>query len=386
VDVLPAIALNDPVRFLVGHGQHCFQACASYGQTKFIRDQPLKYRELVRLLKWWKKQKKWPTHNTAPISYLLELIALHVFNTHAMEASPLEDLFQRSMELFLQRRPETIAWNAFYSLDRIPPMPSPTATQLPFAVIDPRNPHNNVAATLADAVPLREYAEETLVAMKQGLRQWAARFREEKEAQLQAVEVALSTSTSQSKLLQAICTMPHSVTLTVPYAEDLIDVSKAQARQSGVSSFSPLFSLSLGVKPIASEMTTPYGSNRQVRWIQCTLHTDSLPLSGEMKAAASVVRRVILRCSLQLRWWAHGKDHPARITQPLPSNFELTLSEFEAKKAFILTEQKSKLRYLESGSYAREIGMVLDEMRGHFGCHAQRAPEFICTVAAQVAF
>lgn len=120
VDLLPAIALEDPVRFLVKwHGEACFQACASYGQTKFIRAQPVKYRQLVRLVKWWKHQHKWPTNNTAPISYLIEIVVLHVFNSFAAEDTPLEDLFQRVMEKFTQTEEESIIFNVFYHTERV---------------------------------------------------------------------------------------------------------------------------------------------------------------------------------------------------------------------------------------------------------------------------
>jgi hypothetical protein len=219
--------------------------------------------------------------------------------------------------------------------------------------------------------------------------QWATRFKQQKEAKLKTAENELAASVAKSKLLQAICTMPHTVIVTVSYGADLSDISKAQQRTSETwSQFPPLFRVYLGVKPSTSEITTN-GYKQQVRWLECTLYTEALPLNPEVSSAAAMIKEVTLKCDLQARWWPQGKDRPVKLTEPLHSTFQLTLQQLEAKKTLPLTIFNSKLRYAEyigEEAYPRESGMSLEEIRNAFRRFRDTMPEFVCTVAAQVVF
>lgn len=138
----------------------------------------------------------------------------------------------------------TIAWNACYSLDKIPvpqPWSSPIAHQLSFAVIDPRNPNNNIATTINDSRPLLDHAQQSLDSMKLGLLDWARRFKNDKETKEKAVEASLAATKLEASLLKVLCMMRRSDIMTVPYTINPYDTSQAQCCVSTQSDFSPFF-------------------------------------------------------------------------------------------------------------------------------------------------
>jgi hypothetical protein len=121
VDVLPSMEHDDRVRYMQLHkGDQTLGACASPLQVTFIQSQPRRYRQLVRLVKWWKQLHKFPTRSALPLSYFLELLVLDVYNEFARVEST-EDfagLFQRVLEALLSNERHVVRFNSFYKMDQ----------------------------------------------------------------------------------------------------------------------------------------------------------------------------------------------------------------------------------------------------------------------------
>eukprot|EP01133_Synstelium_polycarpum_P009118 gene9118-10694_t len=175
-DILPAPVITKPKQFytLDQRKELPFSfAAASPMQVKFIRKLDAQYKDLVRLCKCWRDSLstfKWKL-STRPSSYLIELLALHVYNEHMLQGfSPkfsLERAFMAFLTLLTKPNYE-ISWNHMLPsgshYDKNHPM-----SAMPFngrLVVDPANPANNVANCLADWTDITKAANTTLSMLK----------------------------------------------------------------------------------------------------------------------------------------------------------------------------------------------------------------------------
>lgn len=97
---------------------------------------------MVRLVKWWVKQRKEADASFRFKSFMVELLVAHLVDAGKIElsdyVSALEDVFDYIVVTGLQER---IAFTDNYALSQLP-----AASGTPIEIFDPVNPDNNVAA------------------------------------------------------------------------------------------------------------------------------------------------------------------------------------------------------------------------------------------------
>lgn len=201
--MLPAMEMDDATRFIMKmkdepNIQHYLSACTSLSQKNFIEAQSKRYKEMVRLIKYWKSKQQWTVPGSAPISYLLELLMLNVYNQYAhleTDTSVYGGLFQRCLDLITRLSAKTcITFNMYYheTVANIYHQNKSNETQgdipgksllillITFVVVkeiwkieffisvilDPTNPCMNVASRLTNFQPLRDYANVTLIELQ----------------------------------------------------------------------------------------------------------------------------------------------------------------------------------------------------------------------------
>lgn len=107
---------------------------------------PGTFAQIVRLLKWWAKQRRADTNGFDLKSFMIELIMAKV----ADEGAPLGDHYSglESFFLYVQRTGlrERIAFSDNYSLASLP-----ARSSAPVEILDPVSSDNNVTAALTDA-------------------------------------------------------------------------------------------------------------------------------------------------------------------------------------------------------------------------------------------
>jgi hypothetical protein len=227
VDVLPAMELNDPVRHLQEFkGDPRLAACASLLQIAFIQAQPRRYRTLVRIVKWWRQQRVWSERSALPLSYFLELLVLDVYNQYARVETEFAGLFQRVLEALLRNERRPIRFNAFYQLEQADEVCKSRESH--FIVVDPANPHKNVADNLRDPAPLLEYAAETLRDLKRSM---AMHFLECKTSADQQLQKHTEETTRQRRII-ALLTSLMCMDRSVEYTLRLPDLDKMTTIQS----------------------------------------------------------------------------------------------------------------------------------------------------------
>ena len=107
---------------------------------------PHNFAQIVRLLKWWAKQRRVDTRDFEIKSFIVELIMAKVADSGAV----LDDFYSglENFFLYIQRTQlrERIAFGDYYSLSGLP-VRGPS----PIEILDPVTSGNNVAANLTDA-------------------------------------------------------------------------------------------------------------------------------------------------------------------------------------------------------------------------------------------
>lgn len=171
VDVGPVHYEGDPEDrgYLVDHhtGKRVLTSIPLH--LKFIRSRKeshgKNYAQLVRLLKWWVRQRKQSDTSFRMKSFLTELLVAHI----ADGGAPLSDM-PSSMEAFFRYvvtsgLEQRVAFYDYYAASKLPP---PTSDAI--EVFDPVNPENNVAAgySTTDRANIVSAAEDALDALAAG--------------------------------------------------------------------------------------------------------------------------------------------------------------------------------------------------------------------------
>lgn len=127
---------------------------------QFIRARKNKYRthfrQLVRLVKWWKRVRARQDANFKFKSFMIELLLAHLFD-HGFDG---EDYSKALLDFFAYIRrtglQERIVFTDYYGVDAVP------SSKDPIQIYDPVNPENNVAGqyTEADRKAMVEVAED----------------------------------------------------------------------------------------------------------------------------------------------------------------------------------------------------------------------------------
>jgi 2'-5'-oligoadenylate synthetase/2'-5'-oligoadenylate synthase-like protein len=166
IDVLPAPVLEN--------GAHSFldmdpktqlpfaSAAASEMQVRFIKNQDARYKDLVRVCKCWRDLEDLNWRNrTKPSSYLIELLALYIYESIDRKHYSLGDAFAKFLHV-ADSVPLQIWWNRYYTFDiedkRVPKNQSRL-------IVDPANPTNNVASTVEDWSCFISNAKDTLLGL-----------------------------------------------------------------------------------------------------------------------------------------------------------------------------------------------------------------------------
>jgi tRNA nucleotidyltransferase (CCA-adding enzyme) len=121
--------------------------------------QPDDYAQVVRLVKWWVKQRKKNDESFRLKSFISEMIVSHLADTGVSMANypvALESIFKYLVKSQLKTR---ISFTDYYAASKLP-----AATGKPIEIFDPVNEVNNVSAdySLQDRQRIIEAAEESL--------------------------------------------------------------------------------------------------------------------------------------------------------------------------------------------------------------------------------
>eukprot|EP01133_Synstelium_polycarpum_P009132 gene9132-10710_t len=174
IDILPAPLIAQANQFyeLNQRKELPFaSAAASLMQVEFIRPLDAQYKDLVRLCKCWRNSLSefdW-TLSTRPSSYLIELLALYVYNQQLGALYSHEKAFKAFLTLLTMPSYE-ISWNHMLPsgshYNKNDPMAAkPLNGRL---VVDPGNPTNNVANFLVDWTDITNAALITLSMLEKG--------------------------------------------------------------------------------------------------------------------------------------------------------------------------------------------------------------------------
>ncbi|XP_078603541.1 2'-5'-oligoadenylate synthase-like protein 2 [Branchiostoma floridae x Branchiostoma japonicum] len=118
-------------------------------QVAFVKKQSAEVKDLIRLVKMWKKSCVWEPSLT---SYPLELLCIHTWRSHMSVA----DAFKAVLEQLSDYRNIEASWAENYSTAR-----KQFLGQRPL-ILDPANPYNNVANRCERWSVVAEAARETL--------------------------------------------------------------------------------------------------------------------------------------------------------------------------------------------------------------------------------
>ncbi|XP_078687087.1 2'-5'-oligoadenylate synthase-like protein 2 [Branchiostoma floridae x Branchiostoma belcheri] len=129
--------------------QNCSAALVEL-QRDFVKQQPAEVKDLIRLVKMWKKSCVWETSLT---SYPLELLCIHTWPSYGTVPAAFKAVLQK-----LSNYSSICAyWNGNYSSNRVEAM----LGKRPL-ILDPANPYNNVADRCKDWPAVAQAAQETL--------------------------------------------------------------------------------------------------------------------------------------------------------------------------------------------------------------------------------
>ncbi|XP_028407355.1 2'-5'-oligoadenylate synthase 1A-like [Dendronephthya gigantea] len=152
VDLLPAFKFEDlgslyeRMRDDLYHAEY-YSAALAKQQVDFVEGYPANVKNLIRLVKHWKKKMVRPSspRRRIPNSYLMELITIHLWKQNKGYDGTFNTLkaFHGVMEALKEYRSLNVTWTTNYSTSQIP---SEIRRQRPL-VMDPANPTNNVCAT-----------------------------------------------------------------------------------------------------------------------------------------------------------------------------------------------------------------------------------------------
>ncbi|XP_028412290.1 2'-5'-oligoadenylate synthase 1A-like [Dendronephthya gigantea] len=152
VDLLPTFGFTDlqtlycEMRFDKSHSDF-YRAALSKWQVDFVKKYPANVKNLIRLIKYWKKKmvrKSWYGQRI-PNSYLMELITIYYWEENTRYSDGTFNTlkaFHGIMEALKDYQSLNIFWTENYSAKDIP---SQILRQRPL-VLDPANPTNNVCS------------------------------------------------------------------------------------------------------------------------------------------------------------------------------------------------------------------------------------------------
>ena len=141
-------AQDHPVRFA-----NQISPCLAEMQCDFIREhinlnqERDKIKNLILFVKFWfKTEVKSEFHRARFPSYLIELLCLHVWETHLVNTKfDVWAWFHEVLSMIERKEELNVIWTEKYSLDQVPEVVS---EQRPL-LVDPANPFNNVAGGVA---------------------------------------------------------------------------------------------------------------------------------------------------------------------------------------------------------------------------------------------
>lgn len=108
---------------------------------------PIHFTQVVRLLKWWSRQRERDSEPLALRSFLIELLAAKVSDLGHSFADYHEALEHFFLYIQRTRLRERIAFTDFYQLTDLP-----SQNNGPIEIFDPVNPQNNVASDMTEAI------------------------------------------------------------------------------------------------------------------------------------------------------------------------------------------------------------------------------------------
>ncbi|XP_028412305.1 2'-5'-oligoadenylate synthase-like protein 2 isoform X4 [Dendronephthya gigantea] len=122
-----------------------YSAALVQQQVDFVEEYPPNVKNLIRLVKYWKKEMVEPSSASRriPNSYLMELITIHLWEENTEDSDGKFDTlkaFHGVMEALMDYESLNVIWTENYSENDIP---SEIKDQRPL-VMDPANPTNNV--------------------------------------------------------------------------------------------------------------------------------------------------------------------------------------------------------------------------------------------------
>ena len=120
------------------------------------------YAQVIRLLKWWVKQREATDSSFKLRSFLIELIVAHLADDGMAFSDYVEALKSFFLYVTKSELSDRIAFTDYYSVSQIP-----EPTNRPIEIFDPVNPKNNVAGdyTTRDRDAIVVAAEEALEAL-----------------------------------------------------------------------------------------------------------------------------------------------------------------------------------------------------------------------------
>ncbi|XP_078678965.1 2'-5'-oligoadenylate synthase 1-like isoform X2 [Branchiostoma floridae x Branchiostoma belcheri] len=129
-------------------GQDSYKYSASFVglQVEFVRERPARLKNLIRLVKSWKKAQDDQFGKKLGSSWLWELITIHVCETRVGSTSSfnMRQAFKLVMEAAVNYNSLRAWWKTYYS-DRFPVVRETLSSTGSPLVLDPANPWDNVA-------------------------------------------------------------------------------------------------------------------------------------------------------------------------------------------------------------------------------------------------
>ncbi|XP_066284330.1 2'-5'-oligoadenylate synthase 1-like [Branchiostoma lanceolatum] len=156
VDIVPAYdnlgAVENPMKrnevYQSMRGQDPYKYSASFVglQVEFVREKPARLKNLIRLVKSWKKAQDARFGRKLGSSWLWELISIYVCETKVGSTSSfnMKQAFKMVMETVVNYSSLRALWTTYYS-DRFPVVREKLSSTGSPLVLDPANPWDNVA-------------------------------------------------------------------------------------------------------------------------------------------------------------------------------------------------------------------------------------------------